>query len=329
MDKGNIPDRATSCIGGCIGDVCDTVGTQAACGGCCGCLERCAVKTVENQLRHPLVTAAAELRAGQLENRPRSVDDSEYDGQLGHAAAAYAYPADGDHHTYWQAPGGQEVELEILRTDLWPWSDADPHAPAFEPETTNPASEERTAENRGPRQRELVKAVVFLMAEWDRLERDRLGELSRERPVLVPRELCDGHQEIWWDGSGWYIRVWPIRGGENHGKWMARVLHDGGPYPAAVGATQRQAAAGALREVMKDELADQLAMNWPDELDVTADYLAQLAQEKLQQAPSRGYHPDQAVVEQVGDRCVIPNCVNSKPGYVHTLRGSCQNQDDL
>lgn len=294
MNARNIPARSSvSCAAGCIGDVCDTVGTQAACGGCCGCLERCQVKQVENQLRHPLLQAAAQerVRQRQMVGHTLDHDDEHRDDQLGCAAAAYAYPADGDLHTYWQGPDG-EVELEILRTDLWPWG-----AETFKPCTVGQTDDHAKA-NLAGRQRELMKAVALLMAEWDRLERRRLAWLAVDTPVLVPRELCDGDQEIWYGGSGWYIQLWPGTGGA-HGWWQARLRDDGlSAYAPAVGDTQREAVAALLRQVMSDQKADQLAMHFPDEMDVTADYLAQLAQEKLQQAPSRGYHPDQAVVEE-------------------------------
>jgi hypothetical protein len=326
MKDQTIPGRASACADRCIGDVCATAGTNMGCGGCCACLQRCQVRSVEDQLRHPLLSAAAEERVRVLEQEGRTHDHDDEHGsaELGAAAAAYALSS-------WDATTARA---------FWPWA--------------------RELFNPGPdRKRELVKAAQLLMAEWDRLERDRLHDEARQRPVLVPRELCDSDQEVWWeDGSGCFLELRPGAGGSS-GHWTARVYFDGPGLPELLpvqGDTQRRAVAVALRQVLDAEDADRLAMEFPDDMpaasklgEVEVLMHALLAEGRIMehvatvvmdgvpvtsangstaqgakqqallnagiamlqegagivvatsppQAPSRGWHPDQAVVEEI------------------------------
>lgn len=274
MVETNIPDQSVACATGCIGDVCATVGTQSACGGCCGCLRRCQVRVVEHQLTHPLIREAAQERVRQLELERRSHDhdDQHEDGELAKAAASYAMPPvdfGADTHS---SPAFWPFELD-----------------AFKP---------------GPgRQRDLVKAMALLMAEWDRLERETLRAAAQGTPQLVPASLCDLYQEIWAGPDTWLIEV-TSRTSPN-GQYLARLAkkHGGGAWPGA-GDSPRQAVFSALHAAgFGTDTAEELAANWMDaepERQFTADDIAamlELGPPDPAQLPSRGYHPDQAVVE--------------------------------
>jgi hypothetical protein len=206
-----------------------------------------------------------------------------------------------------------------------------------------------------------VKSAQFLMAEWDRIERERLLDQSDRRPVLVPRELCDGDREIWWGGSVWWLQVYPKQHSEHGPGWTARLIADGpSAYGHSFGASQRQAVRAVLREFLSHADADRLAEEFPDDQpvgqlavhvhgltvdgQVGADVLeyvatvvhdgaavaegrgstAEMAKRQAllnagiaklteegqmspfavggpvdRQLPSRGWHPDQAVVEEI------------------------------
>jgi hypothetical protein len=253
-----VPDRAGPCAVDCAGEVC--AGGRYACGSCCRCQQRCAVTRVTQQLNHTLVQAAAaeRVRQQQLEGWTFEHDDAHAMGQLAQAAAAYA----------WTPDGGTTVR----RPHLWPWPTGLKLA--------------------GDRQRELVKAVALLMAEWDRLERDRLATESMTRPVLVPRELCTGDQEIWHEGSAWCLQVFECEKPEDG--YRARVYVDG-PTPilaAETAPTPRRAVHAALVQSAAVDGADaeRIASAWLD--------VPRFPAHTIRQAPSRGYHPDQAVVQE-------------------------------
>lgn len=280
MVETNIPDRSVACATGCIGDVCATVGTQSACGGCCGCLQRCTVRSVEVQLGHPLVREAAQERVRQLEQEGHSHahDDQHQREELAQAAAAYAWPDTTTLH-------GTSHD----GSDMWPWE---------------PATGYKSSPWEGrPRQQDLVKATALLMAEWDRLERETLRAAAQGKPQLVPVALCDLYQEIWAGPDTWLIEV-TSRTPPN-GQYLARLAkkHGGGAWPGA-GDSPRQAVFSALHAAgFGTDTAEELAANWMDaepERQFTADDIAamlELGPPDPAQLPSRGYHPDQAVVE--------------------------------
>lgn len=337
MQEPTVPDRSAMCAVGCLGELCATTGTDMACGGCCACKKRCQVRAVEVQLDHPLVRAAAEERVRVLEQEhyTRAHDDAHTDGELRRAAAAYALAS------------GRSVAAAV---NCWPWRDSQnpDQLVGFKPQTWE------------KRQQDLVKAAQFLMAEWDRIERDRLMEEAIHRPVLPPAELVDGDREVWWGGSGWWLQLEQKADGEHGPRWTARLVADGPPaYEHRFGVSQREAVRAVLREVLSDADADRLAEEFPDDrpgadlghiaVEVhgllvqgerepreyvatvivdgvpdtqgrgsTADAatqqallnagIAKLVEEgrltsvpDAQQLPSRGWHPDQAVVETDGE----------------------------
>lgn len=228
MDDRTIRDRADMCAAGCQTDLCS--GGQRSCGSCCGCRERCLVTRVAEQMDHPLVRLAADERiyATDIHRFDRQHDDQHSRGELTSAASAYALAAAGRRESAAAA---------------WPW---DPGA--FTP---------------GDPERDLARAMQFLMAEWDRQARQRLMIEAFEHPVLPPRALCDGDQEIWHAGSGWWIQVFE-REDPSDG-WRARVYVDG-PAPivgAGNGVSQRAAAFEALQDAEVPD-AERLASHWPD-----------------------------------------------------------------
>lgn len=321
MQEPVVPDRSAMCGMGCLGELCATTGTDMACGGCCACKRRCQVRAVEVQLAHPLVRAAAEERVRVLEQEhfTRDHDDAHQDGELRRAAAAYALAS------------GRSVAAAV---NCWPWRDSqDPERlVGFKPATWE------------KRRQDLVKAVQFLMAEWDRIDRDRLMEEANHRPVLPPAELCDGDREVWWGGSGWWLQLDQKADGEHGPGWTARLVADGPPaYEHGFGVSQREAVRVVLRKVMSHADADRLAEEFPGDRpggleDITVEihglqvdgqpepleYVATVivggvpdvqgrgdtaeaaraqallnagVAKLMEQLPSRGWHPDQAVVE--------------------------------
>lgn len=227
MDDRKIRDRADVCVSGCQADLCG--GGRHSCGSCCGCQERCQVTRVEEQLGHPLIRLAAAERvyAIDIHRFDRQHDDQHSHGELARAAAAYALSAGGF----------------PLAADAWPWDEI-----GFKPKLVV---------------EDLARAVQFLMAEWDRLERDRLMVEAMDHPVLPPRALCDGDQEIWFAGSGWWVQVFE-RDNPADG-YRARVCVDG-PSPI-VGAGNGQSERAAVFEALQDAEvpdAERLASHWPE-----------------------------------------------------------------
>lgn len=264
----NIPDRAVSCEGSCAtGDICATVGTQSACGGCCGCRGRCAVAAVQTQLGHPLVQMAAQERVRQreLEGRTLEHDDQHTLGELAVAAGAYA--------------GGWP--------DLWPWPDGYKPAPA-------------------DRRRELVKSMALLMAEWDRLEREQLISDAQEYPLMVPAPLCDQYQEVWdrdavWllevtqQGAGFLARIakkggggaYPATGETPRRAVFAVLLAAGFGAEDAERMAEPWSDLPPARQFSAEDIAAMLELGGG----------SAVPEPDPAQLPARGYHPDQAVVE--------------------------------
>lgn len=191
-------------------------------------------------MEHPLLSQAAQERLYVIDVHrfDRQHDDQHQDGELRRAAAAYALAS------------GRSVDAAVR---CWPWRSSvdQDQLVGFKPATW---------ENR---QRDLVKATQFLMAEWDRIERDRLMVEAMEHPVLPPRALCDGDQEIWYAGSGWWVQVFERENPADG--WRARVYVDG-PDPivgAGNGVSQRVAVFEALQDAEVPD-AERLASHWPD-----------------------------------------------------------------
>lgn len=221
-----IHDRVALCAAGCQADEC--AGGQTSCGSCCACRERCQLARLQEQQEHPLLQAAAQERiyAIDIHRFDRQHDDQHSRGELTRAAAAYALAAGAN-----------------TATAAWPWDRS-----SFKPKTP---------------QEDLARAVQFLMAEWDRLERDRLMTEAQDHPVLPPRALCDGDQEIWYAGSGWWIQVFER---ENPADGYRSRVYVDGPDPivgAGNGASQRAAVFEALQDAEVPD-AERLASHWPD-----------------------------------------------------------------
>lgn len=236
MDDRKIRDRADVCVSGCQADLCG--GGRHSCGSCCGCRERCQVARVEEQLGHPLIRLAAAERvyAIDVHRFDRQHDDQHVMGELVQAAACYALAA---------MPG---TAAAVRHARLWPWGTSENGLSGFKPKTE---------------QENLARAVALLMAEWDRLERDRLMVEAMDHPVLPPRALCDGDQEIWFAGSGWWVQVFE-RDNPADG-YRARVCVDG-PSPivgAGNGVSERAAVFEALQDAEVPD-AERLASHWPE-----------------------------------------------------------------